>query len=465
MSSLLLETVDIPAVEILSTGGPVHGTGSPPEGDFWTRDQLEEMATAARELATEIKAPNKIGHNDAQTLVKNSALAVPTPGEMPAVGWLDGATAQVVDGEDGVEAVLVMDARDVPKAFAQLVKAKAYRTRSAELSRVTSQITQKTYDWVVTGLAWLGAKLPAVQTLADVVALYERAEINPPENVRAYVVYAADTAGQVVWDPEAGFQDLRDDVAEALNGPATGGANEPRFWVYDIAVAVDRALVQDYYSDGNDGYVVPFTQNADGSITIAPSSDWTAVEQGWLAAAKEFARKNERSAESRQMALELTDTDVALLREKLGLDTDTDVTPETLAAAAEQRANELAEATRKLEAADTGTEDRVRKLEQDLETERKRSFEQRRDSDIKEALRTRELDPADTEKWQKRYESLGEDNARELLFELPKRNLTRELGADGDDLGDDGLTDEQRRSFESELSEVFPGYEPREVTV
>jgi hypothetical protein len=43
----------------------------------------------------------------------------------------------------------------------------------------------------VTGLAWLGAKLPAVQTLDDVVALYERAELDPPDNVRAYVVYAA----------------------------------------------------------------------------------------------------------------------------------------------------------------------------------------------------------------------------------------------------------------------------------
>jgi hypothetical protein len=109
-----LETVDIPAVEVLSTGGPVHGVGSPPEGDYWTRDQLEAMAAAARELAAEIKPPNKIGHSDASRSLRNSALAVPTPGEMPAVGWLDGSTARVVDGDDGVEAVLVMDAKAVP---------------------------------------------------------------------------------------------------------------------------------------------------------------------------------------------------------------------------------------------------------------------------------------------------------------------------------------------------------------
>jgi hypothetical protein len=118
-----------------------------------------------------------------------------------------------------------MDAKAVPKKFAQLVDAGAYRTRSAELSRITSQVTQKVYDWVVTGLAWLGAKLPAVQTLDDVVALYERAELDPPENVRAYVVYAAGET--IVWAPDSSFRSLQDDVFEALNGPPTGGMNEP----------------------------------------------------------------------------------------------------------------------------------------------------------------------------------------------------------------------------------------------
>jgi hypothetical protein len=457
-----LETVDIPAVEVLSTGGPVHGQGSPPEGDFWTRDQLEQMAAAARELAAEIKPPNKIGHSDAQQLVANSALAVPTPGEMPAVGWLDGSTARVVDGDDGVDAVLVMDAKAVPKQFSQLIKAGAYRTRSAELSRITSQVTQKTYDWVVTGLAWLGAKLPAVQTLDDVVALYASRQLEVSDGVRAYVVYAADdgpaptpTLPQraVVWDPEQSFQDLRDDVSEALNGAATGGMIEPRFWVADINLAGDRALVQDYYDDGDDGYVVPFAQNADGSITIAPSSDWVQVEQGWVAAAKEFARKNERPAESRPMELTLTDEQEAQIREQLGLDADAEITPEVLLEANEQRANELAERDAKIAELEqrrnqaTGLEETVRKLETDLKVEQRARFEMERDQAVLDAIRDGRVDPANRDKWVKRYDASPE-LTKEILADLPvDETLRRELGREDGDL--EALDDEEyQREFE-----------------
>lgn len=57
-----LETTDLVGVEILSVGGPVHGIGSPPEGDYWTASQLCGMAEAAAELADEVHAPAKIGH-------------------------------------------------------------------------------------------------------------------------------------------------------------------------------------------------------------------------------------------------------------------------------------------------------------------------------------------------------------------------------------------------------------------
>jgi len=40
-------TEDIDNVEILSTGGPIRGLGSPPAGDYWSADQLRAMATAA----------------------------------------------------------------------------------------------------------------------------------------------------------------------------------------------------------------------------------------------------------------------------------------------------------------------------------------------------------------------------------------------------------------------------------
>lgn len=294
-----LETVDVADVEILSAGGPVHGIGSPPEGDFWSKEDLAAIAAANRELAGEVQAPNKIGHSAAQALLLNSGIVAPTPGEMPAVGWLDGSTFRVEE-RDGV-AKLLADVREVPKKFADLIETKAYRTRSVELSRVESQEQTddngkpKVYDWVVTGLAWLGAKLPAVRTLDDVVALYEGEDLDKP-NAKVFVVYAT---GDVVWDPEDGFQDLRDDINEALNGPYTGGMNQPRFWVADVALTLDKALVQDYMDDDADGWVVPFTRAADDSITIAPSSDWIVVERGWVEAARELTERHLSSFRSR----------------------------------------------------------------------------------------------------------------------------------------------------------------------
>jgi hypothetical protein len=144
-----LETVDLEGVEILAAGGPVRGRGSPPEGDYWTIEDLDAIAQAARELEGEIRPPAKIGHGRAGN----------------AVGWLTNIRRE---GDR-----LLADIRRVPRRFAELIKAGAYRTRSVELSRVTSQRTGRVYDWVVTGLAWLGDRLPAVQTLEDVVALYE----------------------------------------------------------------------------------------------------------------------------------------------------------------------------------------------------------------------------------------------------------------------------------------------------
>ena len=91
--------------------------------------------------------------------------------------------------------------RKVPKGLSSLIDAGAYRTRSVELRQHTSQKTGKQYPWVVSGLAWLGGKMPAVKTLADVVKLYE-ADDDPD---RKFVEIA---------ETEANVDDLRDAVAD-----------------------------------------------------------------------------------------------------------------------------------------------------------------------------------------------------------------------------------------------------------
>lgn len=146
-----MNTVDFDAVEILSVGGPVHGRGSVAGGDFYGRADLRAIAAANRDLAGELKPPAKIGH----------------AGDAPAVGWLENIRVN----ETGDK--LLADVRRMPKGVASLIDVGAYRTRSVELSKVTSQVSGRTYELAVTGLAWLGGKMPAVRTLDDVVKLYE----------------------------------------------------------------------------------------------------------------------------------------------------------------------------------------------------------------------------------------------------------------------------------------------------
>lgn len=156
-----LETVDLEGVEILSTGGPVRALGSPPEGDHYTTENLRAMVDAANDLGDEVRAPARIGHRKFGESMDAALRA------NPAVGWLANHRLNA----DGTK--YLVDVKSVPKRFAELIKARAYRTRSSEISKITSQRNGKTYDNVVTGLAWLGDKLPAIQTLDDVVALYE----------------------------------------------------------------------------------------------------------------------------------------------------------------------------------------------------------------------------------------------------------------------------------------------------
>jgi hypothetical protein len=454
-----LETVDIPAVEILASGGPVKAIGSPPGGDFYTREDLERIVAAHHELGDEIRAPIKIGHSDRQKLAENSGL---TAGEMPALGWLDNSTFRVEDDEEAGVAKLVADAKAVPAKLAELMRSGAYRTRSSEIRQYASQATQKSYDWVVNGLALLGANVPAIQTLDDVYRLYERADLEKPD-ADTYVI-RRHAAGDVVWDVEDGLEDLRGDLNDALNPAGYNLPGVPQLWVRDIARSSLVALVSSGYGDDDDAWVVPFTLGGDGEPTPAPRDQWKAAEQTWVAAANDLERKNRRAAESRPMELTFTDEQAAAVREQLGIEAD-DLTPEALVDAATDRANELAEAKKTAEErkneADTETAERLRKLEADAAEGKKaaeRLFEMERDTLLDEAIRVGKIDPAERESWQKRYERDAE-MTREIVEDLKAdETLTRELGRD-----DDGSeqTEEQRRNENSELNEIFPGADLR----
>jgi len=111
---------------------------------------------------------------------------------------------------------------------------------------------------------------------------------------RDMAALAADTG--VIWEPETGYQSLRDEINEALN---PGQPADSRYWVCDVAMTGDRALVQEYAGDRT--WVVPFTRGSDADgdgdtdVQIAPSSDWIEAEQQWIDAATEAATAHRKT--------------------------------------------------------------------------------------------------------------------------------------------------------------------------
>lgn len=158
-----LPTVDLSGVEILRANVRIHGQGSPPEGDLYSTDDLRALCDAHAELASERRPCATIGHGGT---------------ERPALGTLENLR---VRGDR-----LLCDVKRAPRAFGQLVNARAFNGRSIELSR--SRRTGRLY---VSALAFLGHG-PAVPGLRDVVALFEDGDA---ELLRAYsVVDGAKTA-------------------------------------------------------------------------------------------------------------------------------------------------------------------------------------------------------------------------------------------------------------------------------
>jgi len=137
-----LETVDIPGVEIFATG--THN------GQKYTRDDLDAMVTAFEELHGQYDPPVKLGHSDDQPQLED----VPE-GSGPAFGWV---SALRREGDK-----LIADLSAVPAKLADLVKAGAYRYRSAEVW-FDLKVGEKTYSHVLKAVALLGDTMPAVNS-------------------------------------------------------------------------------------------------------------------------------------------------------------------------------------------------------------------------------------------------------------------------------------------------------------
>lgn len=148
------EPRDFPGVELLAAGKWHASTG---DVDV-TVDMLHAMAATNAATGATFHAPIKLGHDD-------------TLGDsMPAAGWV--TNLRVVGSK------LLGDLKAVPAKLARLIDSQGYRKRSAEV-RADFDIGGKTYPWAFTGLALLGAALPAVDGLADIVSTYLARGLGP----------------------------------------------------------------------------------------------------------------------------------------------------------------------------------------------------------------------------------------------------------------------------------------------
>ena len=117
-------------------------------GMVFTDEDLNDIAANFNKFAEVLKVPLKFGHNDEQPM---------TDGK-PALGWVSKVW------KDGTK--LMAEFSDVPSKVTDAIKKKLYRKVSVELDGDVNYKGQD-HKWVLSGVALLGADIPAVSVLAD----------------------------------------------------------------------------------------------------------------------------------------------------------------------------------------------------------------------------------------------------------------------------------------------------------
>ena len=160
-------------VEIFRSGR--HG------GKTWTVEDVSHVKKTFDDFGKRlIQPPMVLGHDEDQKLLQNSG--------MPSLGWAQEVTTR--DNEDGTRSLLVR-LSDVPALAKRAIQNKRYRRISAEIYadyRNPNLDGGKPKGPVLRRISLLGADIPEVKDLADVVALDEM-----PSNSLLYVENEGDT--------------------------------------------------------------------------------------------------------------------------------------------------------------------------------------------------------------------------------------------------------------------------------
>lgn len=126
-------------------------------GDDYDEGHLDEMVKAFAENKATFKPPLKLGHDENQKILQNDGY--------PAAGWV-GNVYRV--GEK-----LLADFIDIPEKIFKLLEKGAYKKVSSEVYWGI-EVGEKKYDRMLAGVALLGADMPAVLNLNDIMEFYVR---------------------------------------------------------------------------------------------------------------------------------------------------------------------------------------------------------------------------------------------------------------------------------------------------
>ena len=148
-----LSTVDLLAIPIFSTGKW--------NGDVYETKDLQQMVAAFHNGKLGFKPSVKAGHLDGQ---ENKTTAQRAFG-VPSLGFVSNLR---VHGDR-----LYGDLKAIPRKFAELIKAGAYKRISSEIYwNYKDENSGKTWPRVLKSVAILGADIPALTSLDEIRALY-----------------------------------------------------------------------------------------------------------------------------------------------------------------------------------------------------------------------------------------------------------------------------------------------------
>lgn len=157
----------------------------------FTLNDLRKMATSFNSLKDVLQVPLKFGHNDDQQM---------TDGQ-PALGWISDV---FLKGEK-----LVAEFSDIPDIVYNAMQKGLYKNVSVELD-FDVNYKNSFYDFVLTGVALLGADLPAVNTLNDLTKYMARDSVHAFSKTENAAYYAADSHKSFI----IGDNDMSEDIAK-----------------------------------------------------------------------------------------------------------------------------------------------------------------------------------------------------------------------------------------------------------